>query len=136
MIQHQTNIRVRYAETDQMGYVYYGNYLTYYEIGRVELIREAGMTYKQLEETGIMLPVLEAKCKYIRPAKYDDLLTLQTTIKEKPGVRIKFEYELWNEKKDLLNVGETTLVFISKSTLKPCDIPEEMKTIMFPSFEK
>lgn len=136
MIQHQTNIRVRYAETDQMGYVYYGNYLTYYEIGRVELIRQAGMTYKQLEETGILLPVLEAKCKYIRPAKYDDLLTLQTTIKEKPGVRIRFEYELWNEKKDLLNVGETTLVFISKSTLKPCDIPEEMKKIMFPPFEK
>ncbi len=135
MIQHETTLRVRYAETDQMGYVYYGNYFTYYEVGRVELIRYLGVTYKQLEENGVMLPVLEASCKYIRPARYDDYLTLQTTIKEKPGIRIKFDYELRNAQQELLNVGQTTLVFVNTQTMKPCDIPELMKKIMYPYFD-
>jgi acyl-CoA thioester hydrolase len=135
MIQHETTLRVRYAETDQMGYVYYGNYFTYYEVGRVELIRYLGVTYKQLEENGVMLPVLEASCKYIRPARYDDYLTLQTTIKEKPGIRIKFDYELRNAQHELLNIGQTTLVFVNNQTMKPCDMPELMKKIMYPYFD-
>lgn len=135
MIQHETTLRVRYAETDQMGYVYYGNYFTYYEVGRVELIRHLGVTYKQLEENGVMLPVLEASCKYIRPARYDDYLILRTSIKEKPGIRIKFEYELHNDQHELLNVGKTTLVFVNNQTMKPCDMPELMKKIMYPYFD-
>ena len=120
----ETNIRVRYGETDQMGYVYYGNYTLYYEVGRVEALRQLGFSYKDMEANGIMLPVLDLQVKYIRPAFYDDLLTIKTIIKEIPQTRIHFDYEVYNEKKELLNKGETTLVFISKANGKPCAAPE------------
>jgi acyl-CoA thioester hydrolase len=119
----ETNLRVRYAETDRMGYAYYGNYATYFEVARVESLRQMGMTYKEMEDEGIILPVLEYYIKYIKPAYYDDLLTIKTVIKEMPGARIYFEYETFNEKKTLLNVANTTLVFINKQTLKPCAAP-------------
>jgi acyl-CoA thioester hydrolase len=119
MIQNEVLIRVRYAETDQMGYVYYGNYATYFEVARVETFRSIGFSYKSMEAAGFMMPVLEYKSKYIRPAKYDDLLRIVVTIKEKPNVRIKFEYEVFNEQNELLNVAETTLVFVSMQTGKP-----------------
>ncbi len=93
----QTQVRVRYGETDQMGYVYYGFYAMYYEVGRVEAMRQLGLSYKALEEMGVMLPVLENKSRYHLAAVYDDLLRIVTTIREKPGVRIKFEYEIFNE---------------------------------------
>lgn len=121
----EAQIRVRYAETDQMGYVYYGNYAQYYEVGRVEAMRALGLSYKKLEESGVMLPVLSYNTKYIKPAVYDDLLTIKTSIMELPAVRINFEYECYNEAGTLLNTGATTLVFISKANNKPCLAPKD-----------
>lgn len=124
MLNTDINIRVRYAETDRMGYVYYGNYATYYEVGRVEALRKLGMSYKEMEDQGIMLPVLSFNIKYFKPAYYDDLLTIKTSITEMPNTRIKFEYECYNEKNELLNKGDTTLVFINASSNKPCMAPD------------
>jgi acyl-CoA thioester hydrolase len=126
MLYHETQVRVRYAETDQMGFVYYGNYATYYEVGRVELIRSLGLSYKKMEESGVMLPVLENWSKFIKPAKYDDLLTIKVTVKEKPTARIRFDVEIFNEEGVLLNVGYTSLVFLDSKTLRPCSAPEIM----------
>jgi acyl-CoA thioester hydrolase len=117
-------IRVRYAETDQMGYVYYGNYAAFYEIARTEMLRSTGISYKELEEMGVMLPVVEMKTKYLKPGKYDDLITIRVTIRKKPAVRIVFEYELFNESGELLNLGETTLVFVHMAKNKPCMPPQ------------
>lgn len=130
MFTHSTQLRVRYAETDQMGYVYYGNYATYFEVARVETMRSFGITYKELEEDGVMMPVLEYKSKYIRPAKYDDLLTISIYIKTMPSTRILFEYEVKNEAGVLLNVAETTLVFIDMKSGKPCQTPENFKKLL------
>ena len=124
MFTSSTNLRVRYAETDKMGYVYYGNYATYFEVGRVEGLRSLGFSYKQIEDEGIMLPVLDFQIKYFKPAFYDDLLTIKTTITEIKGARIHFEYETLNEKNELLNKGATTLVFINIATSKPCAAPD------------
>ena len=102
MYTHSTKIRVRYSETDQMGYVYNGNYAQYYEVGRVEMLRSLGMTYGKMEEMGVMLPLLELKCKFIKPAFYDQEITIKTSIKELPGVRMSFDYELFNEREELI----------------------------------
>jgi acyl-CoA thioester hydrolase len=118
-----TNLRVRYAETDQMGYAYYGNYSIYYEVARVDALRQMGLNYKEIEEGGIMLPVLSLNIKFIKPAFYDDLLTIKTVIKELPTARISFNYEIFNEAGDILNKGDTTLVFINMATKKPCAAP-------------
>jgi acyl-CoA thioester hydrolase len=117
-------IRVRYAETDQMGYVYYGNYAAFYEIARTEMLRSTGISYRELEEMGVMLPVTEMKTKYLKPGKYDDLITIRVTIHQKPAVRIIFEYELFNESGELLNQGETTLVFVNMEKNRPCMPPQ------------
>ncbi|MDR6735100.1 MULTISPECIES: thioesterase family protein [unclassified Sphingobacterium] len=117
-------IRVRYAETDQMGYVYYGNYAAFYEIARTEMLRSTGISYRELEEMGVMLPVTEMKTKYLKPGKYDDLITIRVTIRKKPAVRIVFEYELFNENGELLNQGETTLVFVNMEKNRPCMPPQ------------
>src|SRR3954462_7997031 len=101
MLSHEIQVRVRYSETDQMSYVYYGNYAVYLEVARVETFRKIGFSYKALEEAGVMMPVLEYKTKYIRPARYDDLLTIKVMVKTNPGVRIHFEYEIYNEDKVL-----------------------------------
>jgi acyl-CoA thioester hydrolase len=122
----ETSIRVRYAETDQMGYVYYGHYAMYYEVGRVESLRQLGLTYREIEEMGVMMPVLENRSRYLAPARYDDLLRIVTTLREKPGVKIKFEYEIFNSENTLINQGETVLVFINKSTNRPCRQPPAM----------
>ena len=127
MISNEIQIRVRYAETDQMGYVYYGNYATYFEVARVELLRSIGFTYKKLEEEGIMLPVFEFSIKYFKPAFYDDLLTIKTTLEYNNGARIKFSYEIFNVSGTLLNKAETTLVFIDRNTNRPTSMPENMK---------
>lgn len=121
----ETQIRIRYSETDRMGYTYYGNYAQYYEIGRTELIRKFGITYKSLEDSGIMLPVLYLNIKYIKPSFYDDLLTIKTTLKELPGIRIKFYYEIYNEQNELINTGDATLVFVDDKTRKPRKPPED-----------
>jgi acyl-CoA thioester hydrolase len=120
----ETKIRVRYAETDRMGYVYYGNYATYYEVGRVEALRQLGLSYKEMEDSGIMLPVLEYAIKYIKPAFYDEELTIKTIIPEVPQARIKFLYECYNANNVLLNKGETTLVFVNTTSGRPCAAPE------------
>jgi acyl-CoA thioester hydrolase len=125
MFTETTKVRVRYGETDRMGYVYYGNYAEYYEVGRIEALRKLGFSYRTMEDNGIMLPVLSFDIKYIRPAFFDDLLTIKTTVTEIPKARIRFGYETFNEKEDLLNVGNTELVFINKSTNKPCPAPED-----------
>lgn len=126
MFVHESKIRVRYAETDQMKYVYYGNYARYFEIGRVEALRSLGLTYKSLEERGIVMPVLELKSKYIKPAFYDELLNLKTKITKIPSVRIHFEYEIINQKKELIHLAETTLVFFDVEKQKPCSPPNAM----------
>lgn len=126
MIKNEIQIRVRYAETDQMGYVYYGNYATYFEVARVELLRSVGFTYKKLEEDGILLPVLDFSIKYFKPAFYDDLLVIKASISEKPTARIKFQYETFNTDGILLNKAESTLVFINRKTNKPMGIPDVM----------
>jgi acyl-CoA thioester hydrolase len=134
MFQSEVQIRVRYAETDQMAYVYYGNYATYFEVARVEAFRNLGMSYKQLEELGIMMPVLEYQTKYYKPAKYDDMLTIKTKVKTMPGVRIVFDYEVYNQENVLLNQAQTTLVFVSKSTLKPTLPPQAFMNLFLPYF--
>jgi acyl-CoA thioester hydrolase len=134
MYTSETTIRVRYAETDQMGYVYYGHYAMYYEVARVESMRQLGLTYREIEHMGIIMPVLENHSKYIAPARYDELLRLKTTIKEKPGVKIIFDYEIFNEENRLINQGSTVLAFIEKATGRPCRPPEQMQQILGPFF--
>jgi acyl-CoA thioester hydrolase len=119
-----------------MGYVYYGNYATYLEVARVETLRFIGASYKSLEESGIMLPVLDYKTKFIKPAKYDDLLTVRTCIRTLPSVKITFDYEVFNEEKVLLNIAETTLVFVNSQTGKPCGAPKHLLELMEPLFKK
>ena len=124
MFSHSTKIRVRYADTDQMGYMYYGNYAEFYEVGRVEMLRSLGMTYKSMEDSGIIMPVTELKCKYIKPALYDEEITVKVILETMPTIRIIFKYELYNEKEELINLGETTLVFLNKERNRPC-MPSE-----------
>ncbi|PTX18030.1 acyl-CoA thioester hydrolase [Pontibacter mucosus] len=124
MFESEVQLRVRYAETDQMGYVYHGNYAAYFEVTRTEVFRKLGIEYKEMEESGTMMPVLELKTKFIRPAKYDDLLTIRLFVKSKPhGTRIKFEYEVLNEEGTLLTIGETLMVFVDMKTGRPTEIP-------------
>jgi acyl-CoA thioester hydrolase len=120
----ETTVRVRYAETDRMGYVYYGNYTQYFEVGRVEALRQLGTSYKEMEDNGVMLPVYTCNLKYLKPAFYDDLLIIKTTITELPRVKINFDYEIFNEKNELLTTGSTTLVFIAIVNKKPCLAPD------------
>ncbi len=134
MFKSETSLRVRYAETDRMGYVYYGNYAGYYEVGRVEALRSLGMSYREMEDSGIMLPVLNYSIKYYKPSFYDDLLTIQTTIPELPTTRIKFLYKMYNTENVLLNEGETTLVFVNIKTGKPCHAPADFIEKMTPFF--
>ncbi|WP_212002918.1 thioesterase family protein [Chitinophaga sp. HK235] len=131
-----TTIRVRYGETDQMGYLYYGNYGLYYEVGRAEAIRELGFSYRELEEQGVIMPVAELNVKYLRPAYYDNLITVKTILKELPtNSRIQFHSELYNEKGELLNVGVTTLVFIDVNTKQKAGLPAALKERLEPFFK-
>tara|TARA_B100000927_G_scaffold88749_1_gene71703 strand:+ start:478 stop:882 length:405 start_codon:yes stop_codon:yes gene_type:complete len=124
MYRSEVKIRVRYADTDQMGYCYYGNYATYYEVARVEALRKLGISYKQLEEKKYMMPVLDFTIKYIKPAYYDEELVILCKIETIPKFRIKFDYETYNEKKEMINFGNTTLVFVDKLTKKPLNCPK------------
>jgi len=119
-----TQLRVRYSETDQMGYVYYGNYAQYFEVARVEFLRSNGISYKNLEESGIMLPVLKLEVTYHKPAKYDDLLTIKTVVKKKPSITVDFHFEIFNEANELLTTGFTSLVFIDMKRNKPTRPPK------------
>ncbi len=131
-----TGIRVRYADTDQMGYVYYGNYARYYEIGRVEALRALGFHYKEMEDSGIMMPVYDLHCKFHQPARYDDLLTIRVKILRPPTVRVCFEYEIRNQEQLLLNTGSTTLVFQNIKTGKLCPCPEDLSDKLRPFFSE
>ena len=124
MYKTKTKIRVRYAETDRMSYVYYGNYAMNLEVARVDAMKGIGMSYKELEDSGIMMPVLEYNIKYFKPAFYDEELTIETTISEIPGVRIRFDYATFNEEGKQLNAAFTTLVFVDVKTGKPRKAPD------------
>jgi acyl-CoA thioester hydrolase len=127
MYSTETHIRIHYALTDQMGMVYYGNYAQFYEIGRTEAIRELGFTYKDIEAMGIIMPVIETHSYFLRPAKYDDVITVKTILKEMPTAHaITFHTEIYNEAKKLLNRGETTLYFIEASGMKKISIPTQL----------
>lgn len=124
MVKSETSVRVRYGETDQMGFVYYGVYAQYYEVGRVEAMRSLGFSYKEMEEAGVLMPVINLNIHYKKPAKYDDEVRIVTTVKEMPSVRITFHYECFNQHNDLLNHGTVTLVFIDKEKNKPMQPPQ------------
>jgi acyl-CoA thioester hydrolase len=121
----ETTVRVRYGETDRMGYVYYGVYAAYYEVARVEALRALGTSYRQMEDSGLLLPVRDYSIRYYHPAFYDDQLLIKTTIPELPSARIRFLYESYNESGTLINSGTTTLVFVQAATGKPCPAPDD-----------
>jgi acyl-CoA thioester hydrolase len=127
---HQTQIRVRYSETDQMGVVYHGNYAPYFEIGRVEWLRNKGISYKSMEENGIMLPVVSLTMNYKKSARYDELLTLKTILKKQTTVKIEFEYELYNESGELLTTGSSILVFVDMKTGRPIAPPQYISEVL------
>jgi acyl-CoA thioester hydrolase len=136
MFTSETTIRVRYAETDQMNVVYHGNYAQYFEVGRVESIRQLGLSYKDVEASGIVMPVIEWTAKFIRPAHYDDLLSIRTTIRKWPvDYRIEFHQEVFNEQGTLLITGKVLLYFLKASTLEKIHMPEEMARTLRPFFE-
>src|SRR5690554_5015393 len=120
---HQFTTRVRYAETDQMGVVYHGNYAVYFEMGRVEWLRNLGVSYKKMEEEGIMLPVVSLTLNYKKPARYDEVLTVKTIFKNQTLVKIEFDYEIYNENSELLTTGYSMLVFVDKKTGRPITPP-------------
>ena len=122
--QFDTQIRVRYAEADRMGYVYYGNYAMYFESARTEMLRSLGFSYKEWEDSGIILPVRELQIRYHAPAFYDDLLTIRTIINEKPDVRITFHHEVYNENGEKTCTGSLVLVFVSSETRRPTRAPK------------
>jgi len=124
MIVTETKVRVYYEDTDQMGVVYYGNYARYYEIGRTEMIRDLGFTYKQMEEMNIMLPARSLKINYLKSAYYDDLLTIRTIIDTIPKVKFPIKTEIYNEAGELINSGEVVLVFFNSLTNKPFAAPK------------
>lgn len=119
-------LRTRYAETDQMGVVYYGNYPQYLELGRVEWLRSIGFTYKAMEEEGVMMPVVSLQIQYKKPALYDELITIRTKLKELPSTKIEFDYEILNERGELLSTANTILVFVDAKTFRPVRCPEKV----------
>jgi len=135
MFEHTTKVRVRYGETDQMGYMYYGNYAEFLEVGRVEMLRSQGMTYRSMEESGIMMPVLELKCKYLKPARYDEEISIRVMMDKMPGVKIHFSYELFNEAGELIHIAETLLAFVNMKTNRPCLPSPEFIDKMKPFFQ-
>jgi acyl-CoA thioester hydrolase len=132
MYTYDHKIRVRYGETDKMGVVYHGSYPLYYEEARTEMLRSAGISYAELERQGIMMPVTEMHVKYIASARYDDLLTVRVTLKQPPGARIVFHYQILNQNGTLINEAELTLVFVNEATLRPCRIPRALADTLAP----
>ena len=135
MYEHITTVRVRYAETDQMDIVYYGNYAQYFEVGRAESIRVLGFTYKRMEEMGVRMPVVQMEARFLRPAHYDDLITIKTTLRELPlKHQIEFHHEVYNERKKLLTTGKVVLFFIDIKTGKRISMPDDLKQTLSPFF--
>ncbi|HXR83106.1 MAG TPA: thioesterase family protein [Hanamia sp.] len=137
MFTSKTKIRIHYGLTDQMGVVYHGHYAEFYEIGRTEALRSLGLTYKEVEAAGVIMPVTEIHSRFLRPAVYDDLVTVVTTLKELPlHHKIIFHSEIYNEKNQLLNVGDVTLYFMEAKTMKRSAMPENMKEKLLPFFRE
>lgn len=130
MKEHQIEVRVRYSETDQMGVVYHGNYIPYFEIGRVEWLRNKGVSYKAMEENGIALPIVSMTLNYKKPARYDELLTVKTKFKSQTSVKIEFDCEIWNEQNDLLTTAHFILVFVDVKIGKPIAPPDYIKDLL------
>ncbi|MGQ0738795.1 MAG: acyl-CoA thioesterase [Bacteroidota bacterium] len=131
----ETQIRVRYAETDQMGVVYHSNFFPYFETARAESIRQLGFTYADMEKMGVIMPVVDVHCRYLRPAKYDDLLTIKTTLKELPlHHKVEFHHEVFNEEDELLAVGKITLYFMEADGMKRANMPEQLLEKLQPYF--
>lgn len=124
MKKNKTNLRVRYGETDQMGVVYYGNYAQYLEQGRTEWLRELGLSYKWMEDNNVKLPVIKLCIDYKLPARYDDVISITTTLKKIPTIKIEFDYEIHNAEGELLVTASTTLVFVDMQTNKLKRAPE------------
>ncbi len=135
MFTTETQIRVRYAETDQMGVVYHSNYFPYFETARAESIRQLGFTYADMEKMGIIMPVIEVQCRYLRPALYDDLLTIKVILKELPvHHKIEFHHEVFNEKNELLATGKIILYFMESKTMKRTTMPDQLLKKLQPWF--
>ena len=124
MKKFSTTIRVRYGETDQMGVVYHGNYATYFEVARTEWLRDLGITYKYMENSGIMLPVISLFFNFVKSAKYDDVLTIYVFLKKRPLVKIEFDYEIFNQDKEKISTGNSILAFMDMKTNKPIKCPD------------
>jgi acyl-CoA thioester hydrolase len=135
MYQYEVKLRVRYGETDKMGVVYYGSYALYYEVARVEGFRNVGFSYKELEENGIMMPVLDMRSRFVRGAKFDDLLTVKVTIPTMPSVKITFLYDIYDEEGNLIHKGETNLAFVNMKTGKPCRPPQNLIDLLSPYYD-
>jgi acyl-CoA thioester hydrolase len=129
---NRISFRVRYAETDQMGFVYYGNYAQYLEMGRVAWLRSLGISYKTMEERGVMLPVISMQLDFKKPALYDDLITVETKLKKTPTVRIEFDYKIYNEQEELLVTANTVLAFIDMKTNRPARCPKYILEVLDP----
>jgi acyl-CoA thioester hydrolase len=135
MFVSETKVRVRYAETDQMGVVYHSNFFLYYEVARAEAIRQLGFTYADMEKMGVIMPVVEVQSKFLRPALYDDLLTVKTNLKELPvHHKIEFHHEVSNEKNELLAMGKIILYFMEAKTMKRTTMPEQLLKKLHPYF--
>lgn len=131
MFTTETQIRIHYALTDQMGVVYHGHYAQFYEIGRTEAIRQIGYTYKDIEAMGVIMPVIDIHSRFLRPAKYDDLITVKTILKELPAHhKIVFHHEIYNQLDELLNTGDVTLYFMIANEMKRCEMPEKLKKVL------
>ncbi len=127
MFTFSTTFRIHYALTDQMGVVYHGNYAQFYEIGRTEALRSLGITYKDIEAMGVIMPVIDMQMRFLRPAKYDDLIRIKITVKEiPPQHKIIFHGEIFNEKDELINAGAITLYFMDAKTMKRVKMPKEI----------
>lgn len=137
MFKSRTTIRVRYGETDQMGYLYYGYYAWYYEVGRAESLRELGISYKSIEEIdGVLMVVAECNSKYLKPAKYDQLITVKTEIPSKPKLGfLQFNCTLTNENNQVINTGKVKLICVDKETRKKTEIPNQILEALSPYFE-
>lgn len=134
MYTHETALRVRYGETDQMGFAYHGDYASWFEVARVEALRHLGLPYRRLEEEGVQLPVFEMHARFHAPARYDDALTIRTTVRELPGVRFTFHYQVLGPEDALLTEASTTLVFMDRATRRPRRAPQELLDALAPYF--
>ena len=125
MFIYESKVKVRYVETDQMGVVHHSNYAQYYELARTECFEAcSGMSYQTMEDEGVMLPILEMQSKFLKPAHYNQTLTIKSIVKELPAVRLTVDYEIYNEAEQLINIGKTVLVFVNRQTRRPCQPPE------------